>query len=504
MVEAEHHAAVHGAESGKHADRGRHGYLDRRAGDRGQWERRFFRMHDHHLLEYKDVHGACAHELLASVDLSAAGDITADGDAGAAILIKVADGVPLALRASSVEDAAAWLAVLRSRQHVALKSASEQEVGDGELRHMLAAAEAGDSPQGQELGTGAGAGHSGRTYAVQLGAGALGIVFAPKQGCVSVRSAGGQAKAAGVQRGDTIVAVGGVAVAPRATHRDVVTMIMRAGRPLDVQLRREPAEARAAREAAERVRHEASEAVRRAHERREQRREEEARARETHGPKAWEGVLHSAPSATLLAAQESEFAPGSQHFNEGSDGEPCSSDATRVAIHNALCILARLIQADYTGAAASRAWSQRVVADYCAALGRKDFAGALRVAETAALDTRYKELVVVYTFHGRGVPFAHVLQGSPGDTVDARKRFKAVAIVTLANKMRADDEPDVESSSESGSDEDVTLCEDKAGDGGKSKSDVSASSSSDEDDDEDDDENGGKGKGKALPAFGTR
>ena len=103
-----------------------------------------------------------------------------------------------------------------------------------------------------------------------------------------------------------------------------------------------------------------------------------------------------------------------KHFNEGSDAEPCSLDATRVAIHNALCILARLIQADYTGAAASRAWSQRVVADYCAALGRKDFAGALRVAETAALDTRYKELVVVYTFHGRGVPFAHVLQGSPG------------------------------------------------------------------------------------------
>eukprot|EP00937_MAST-01D_sp_MAST-1D-sp2_P000543 g543.t1 len=122
----DHHAVVHGAESGKHADRGRHGYLDRRAGDREQWVRRFFRMHDHHLLEYKDVHGACAHELLASVDLSAAGDITADGDAGAAILIKVADGVPLALRASSVEDAAAWLAVLRSRQHVALKSAGEK------------------------------------------------------------------------------------------------------------------------------------------------------------------------------------------------------------------------------------------------------------------------------------------------------------------------------------------------------------------------------------------
>ena len=103
-----------------------------------------------------------------------------------------------------------------------------------------------------------------------------------------------------------------------------------------------------------------------------------------------------------------------KHFNEGSDGEPCSSDATRVAIHNALCILARLIQADCTGAAASRAWSQRVVADYCAVLGRKDFAGALRVAETAALDTRYKELVVVFAFHGRGVPWAHVLQGSPG------------------------------------------------------------------------------------------
>ena len=103
-----------------------------------------------------------------------------------------------------------------------------------------------------------------------------------------------------------------------------------------------------------------------------------------------------------------------KHFNEGSDGEPCSSDATRVAIHNALCILARLIQADCTGAAASRAWSQRVVADYCAVLGRKDFAGALRVAEAAALDTRYKELVVVFAFHGRGVPWAHVLQGSPG------------------------------------------------------------------------------------------
>ena len=101
-----------------------------------------------------------------------------------------------------------------------------------------------------------------------------------------------------------------------------------------------------------------------------------------------------------------------EHFHMDSDRTPCSLVATRKAIHAALCTLARLIQANYRGADASQAWAQSVVSEYRAAVCRRDFAGAVRVTEVAALDARYKELVGV-GLQGGGVPFAHVLLGSP-------------------------------------------------------------------------------------------
>ena len=113
----EFHATVHGAESGLHSEcRGRHGYLSKRS-RLGKWQRRFFRLHDHHLLYYRSVIAASDHELLQSLDLMQTESVEL---AGVELRIAVADGSSVRLKAETVADAEQWFHVLQRRKRVAL------------------------------------------------------------------------------------------------------------------------------------------------------------------------------------------------------------------------------------------------------------------------------------------------------------------------------------------------------------------------------------------------
>ena len=96
------HTTVHGEESGLHSDcRGRHGYLSKRSRF-GQWQRRFFRLHDHYLLYYRNVLAASDHELLQSLDLLQTESMPLEG---VELMIEVTDGSSVRLRAETVADA---------------------------------------------------------------------------------------------------------------------------------------------------------------------------------------------------------------------------------------------------------------------------------------------------------------------------------------------------------------------------------------------------------------
>ena len=116
-----HHAAMHGAESGLHSDRGRHGYLKLLCGAEDDWERRFFRLHDHHLLSYHSVIAASDHELLHSIDLSQARDVRLGNMSSTLLLICLANGTVMRLKAESAADARTWLNVLQQRKCTALE-----------------------------------------------------------------------------------------------------------------------------------------------------------------------------------------------------------------------------------------------------------------------------------------------------------------------------------------------------------------------------------------------